>query len=68
LGQFLDYFNLAAGFYTWFYVEGALIMDSATSIELADIFRLHGHRLMGITAEEHHIIEQITFCRTAALG
>jgi len=43
-------------------------MESAISIELADIFRLHGHRLTGITAEEHHIIEQITFCRTAALG
>ena len=43
-------------------------MESATSIELADIFRLHGHRLTDLTAEEQHIIEQITSCRTAALG
>ena len=40
----------------------------ASRPEVADIFRLHGHTLTGITAEEQHIIDQIAACRTAALG
>lgn len=43
-------------------------MECTSSAEVADIFRFYGHKLTGLTAEEQHIIEQITFCRTAALG
>ncbi len=36
--------------------------------ELADIFRAHGHRLDGLTADQHRVVRAITACRTAALG
>ncbi|KKL90888.1 hypothetical protein LCGC14_1900190 [marine sediment metagenome] len=36
--------------------------------EVADIFRLHAHKLPFLTTEQNMIIEQITSCRTQALG
>ncbi len=36
--------------------------------ELADIFRAHGLRLGGLSAQARRVIDAITSCRTAALG
>jgi hypothetical protein len=36
--------------------------------ELADIFRTHGHRLDGLSAQQRRVVAAITSCRTAALG
>lgn len=36
--------------------------------ELADVFRTHGDRLLGLTAEQCRVIAALTSCRTAALG
>lgn len=36
--------------------------------ELADIFRVHGPRLGGLSAQQRRVIAAITSCRTAALG
>lgn len=36
--------------------------------ELADVFRVHGHRLGGLSAQQHRVVAAITSCRTAALG
>ena len=41
---------------------------TSSSPEVADIFRLHAHKLSFLTAEQNMIIEQITSCRTQALG
>jgi len=37
-------------------------------LELADVFRSHGHRLPGLGAEQRRIAAAIMSCRTAALG
>ena len=58
----------SSGHFACFSGEGGLIMERTSSPEVADIFRLHGNKLTCLTAEEQHIIEQITSCRTAALG
>ncbi len=36
--------------------------------EPADVFRAHGHRLDGLSAERRRVVAAITSCRTAALG
>jgi hypothetical protein len=36
--------------------------------ELADIFRVHGQRLGGLSAQQRRVVAAITRCRTAALG
>jgi hypothetical protein len=36
--------------------------------ELADIFRAHGQRLAGLSAQQRRVVAAITSCRTAALG
>ncbi len=42
--------------------------SAVSTAEVADIFRLHAHKLPFITAEQNAIIEQLTSCRTASLG
>jgi hypothetical protein len=36
--------------------------------ELADVFRAHGQRLAGLSAQQRRVVAAITSCRTAALG
>lgn len=36
--------------------------------ELADVFRTHGERLGGLSAQQRKVVAAITSCRTAALG
>lgn len=36
--------------------------------ELADVFRIHGERLVGLNAQQRRVVAAITSCRTAALG
>jgi len=42
--------------------------STVSTPEIADIFRLHAHKLPFLTSEQNMIIEQITSCRTQALG
>ena len=42
--------------------------STVSTPEIADIFRLHAHKLPFLTTEQNMIIEQITSCRTQALG
>lgn len=37
-------------------------------LELADVFRAHGDRLLGISSQQKRAVRAITSCRTAALG
>jgi hypothetical protein len=37
-------------------------------LELADVFRAHGDRLLGLSAQQKRAVRAITSCRTAALG
>ena len=36
--------------------------------ELADVFRIHGQRLSGLSAQQHRVVAAITSCRTAVFG
>ena len=42
--------------------------STVSTPEVADIFRLHAHKLPFLTTEQNMIIEQITSCRTQTLG
>lgn len=37
-------------------------------LELADVFRAHGDRLLGLSSQQKRAVRAITSCRTAALG
>ena len=37
-------------------------------LELADVFRAHGDRLLGLSSQQQRAVRAITSCRTAALG
>jgi hypothetical protein len=37
-------------------------------LELADVFRVHGDRLLGLSSQQKRAVRAITSCRTAALG
>lgn len=39
-----------------------------STVEVADIFRLHAHKLSLLNSEQNMIIEKITSCRTQVLG
>jgi hypothetical protein len=41
---------------------------SSRRLELADVFREHGNRLLGLSSEQKRAVRAITSCRTAALG
>ncbi len=43
-------------------------MRSGEHPELADVFRAHGERLTGLSAQQRRVVAAITSCRTAALG
>jgi len=42
--------------------------SAVSTVEVADIFRLHAHKLSLLNSEQSMIIEQITSCRTQVLG
>jgi len=42
--------------------------SAVSTPEVADIFRLHAHKLPFLNPEQNMIIDQITSCRTASLG